>query len=189
MRFLLLNIIVLMATCNNHHSSNKDILTSNPVPSQPASVHGVWTYNFPFYSSELIIDTGGTFKFHNQGCTGQGYSEGNWKLYGDILVLTSFDKYKEVQQSVVTVIETKPIQAPYKKKKKGGQKTLYFDTSLDHIYSSLHTSTFSFKYPDTSNIYFDQIIYRLRGDTLYQIDKEGLYTSEKSYKMFFIRPS
>ena len=61
---------------------------------------GKWKYSSSiWYSSELTIQDNGTFKFHDQGCYGQKFTEGHWVVNNGIIQLTSFDTFKEKAQT------------------------------------------------------------------------------------------
>lgn len=57
---------------------------------------GKWEYiNTIWYSSELTLAENGTFTFHDEGCYGQRFSQGERINNNGIILLTSFDSFKK----------------------------------------------------------------------------------------------
>jgi len=187
-------IFILLVRCstNEHEPPAPEVklnvtpqllpLATEPDATRHPSLCGLWTYSFPFYSSQLIFRNDGTFSYHNQGCTGQGYTEGRWAQIGNEIVLTSFDKYKQEQQPVV-VTEIKPVEIAEtepagitrhkKKKRKGG--LIVPDITFEFAKINY---TSSIQWPDTSNIYFDHVRFIYDGSNLYEMEKDG---TQKKY--------
>jgi hypothetical protein len=94
--------LFLLTQCNTKHDSNSatqilspstQTLTENPLT-------GEWKYsNSIWYSSELTLQDNGTFKFQDQGCYGQKFSQGQWTNYNGVIQLTSFDTFKQKEQT------------------------------------------------------------------------------------------
>lgn len=144
-------------------------LTFASITIHPTSYIGEWTYNFPFYTSELSISGDGSFRFHEQGCLGHGYSEGRWTNYGKGILLTSADKYAYNRHDEQK--ENKPKTPP----STSGQKK-----SKDKVTFTIDTGSIAnFNSFDTSNVYFDKSFLRLDGDTLFQIENNGLKNGKK----------
>jgi len=144
-------------------------------PRQHATSYvGDWSYNFPFYSSELTIDNNGTFKFHDQGCTGHGCSEGKWINYGWAILLKSFAKYSTNElPKMIEVPSNRNLSSP-KHKKATGKTEFKIDSSIFD-----ETVTFKVLASDTTNVYFDNVLMILENDTLYQLGKNGSKTNTK----------
>jgi hypothetical protein len=137
---------------------------------------GEWYYSFPFYSSELTLNPDGSFKFHNQGCAGHGYTEGRWKDNEGELILTSYSKYNQEVRPSDMKAQITPIELTHKNSK---LKNIY---TID---SSSFNVTVSFKKSDTSNIYFRTKKFRISQGALIDIDENGketdaIYRSSKS---------
>jgi len=144
-------------------------------PQQHATSYvGEWSYDFPFYSSELTIDNDGTFKFHDQGCTGHGYSEGKWTKYGSAILLTSFKKYSVNESPRMIEVPSHRNSSSPKHKKAPGKTEFAIDSSLFD-----ETVTYRFLGSDTTSVYFDNVLMILENDILYQLDKNGSKTDTK----------
>lgn len=143
----------------------------------PATTYiGEWSYSFPFYSSELIIEANGAFKFHEQGCMGHGYSEGKWTQHGANIMLTSLEHYanNEVPKIIEVKGSTEATKPRENRKNKKGKIEYSFDSSFINT-----TVTYKFGPNDTTNVYFDKLQLRINGDTLYRLDSYGYRTDTK----------
>ena len=82
---------------------------------------GEWKYiNSIWYSSELTLQDNGTFKFHDQGCYGQKFSQGQWTNNNGIIQLTSFDTFKQKEHTeTIKSTEVVDLKKPKRKLKKG----------------------------------------------------------------------
>ena len=125
----------------------------------PTSYFGEWRYSFPFYSSELFINRDGTFKFHEQGCTGHGYSEGRWTTSAGDILLTSFENYS-LNKPAIVEIKSGPEPATSKRK----NKTQFLLDSLIEV---------SYRSSDTSNVYFNNVRFTLEEDILYRLNDDA----------------
>lgn len=162
---------------NNNLINDLEIAKQNPALKtfdQP-TIYEAWTYDFPFYSSEITINKNGSFIFHDQGCMGHSYSEGRWTNSGDTYILTSFAKYKKQPEPKIEAI-AKPIKNRIEELAKpedsSGEVTNFPKFVMPDI-------SYKVSFSDTSNIYFDKAIFRLLKDTLYRLDKSGLTTEAK----------
>lgn len=135
-----------------------------------------WSYSFPFYSSELIIEASGVFKFHEQGCLGHGYSEGKWTQNGENIMLTSLEQY--ANNKVPSIIEVKGSTKASKQKENRKKKRRNIEYSFDSSFINA-TVMYRFGPNDTSNVYFDKVQLRISGDTLYRLDGHGYRTDTK----------
>jgi hypothetical protein len=162
---------VVFFQCRHSENAIENIYSDYSESVHLNRLYRTWQYGFPFYSSELTIDSNGTFAFHNQGCTGHGYSEGTWIRIGQELVLTSYGRYKEQRRlTTSTVVSTLVKNKKQKKKRiKSGEEIFTIDIPE-------YTTTTSFNWPDTSNVYFDHRRYRIGGDVLIELDEEGRET-------------
>ena len=97
-------ILVFLTQCNTkQNSKNTAQLLSPSVKTQSENpMTGEWKYvNSIWYSSELTLQDNGTFKFHDQGCYGQKFSQGQWTNSNGTILLTSFDIFKEKKQTEI----------------------------------------------------------------------------------------
>ncbi len=170
-------IIVHVFSCVEEKVQPYPTSYSNHFTHSYTSIAGTWIYSFPFYSSELIISDKGFFKFHDQGCTGHGYSEGSWTMEDGELILTSFDKFKkQIEPISISVQTTPPNPKTIMRKTSRGQYEL-------KLADWIGNRTVSIKWPDTSNVYFDRLSHKLRGDTLYQLDQPHIFTGTKFHRV------
>ena len=138
------------------------------------SLLGKWTYSFPFYYSELTINGDGTFKFYDEGCTRNDYTEGKWAYNGKTISLTSSKEY-----AIDTAPEPVQISPPVKKSKstrkiRPGKLVYTFDTSfLNRPHPPLPGPG------DTAKIYFDKVQLVYLGNSLFQLDKNGERTDTR----------
>jgi len=139
-------------------------------------IYGTWTYSFPFYSSELTVNENGTFIFHEQGCMGHGYTEGTWTSSGDTYILTSLAKYKQQQE-----VKVEPIVQPIKTKKREIKANANDSTGFFIMLPEYTQSDISYKvsFSDTSNIYYDKVLFRFLNNALYRLDSLGITKEAK----------
>ena len=84
--------LFLLTQCNTKADRNSVAqILSHPFKTQSENpLTGEWKYsNSIWYSSELALQDNGTFKFHEQGCYGQKFSQGKWYYNNGIIHLTS----------------------------------------------------------------------------------------------------
>jgi hypothetical protein len=126
---------------------------------------------------------------------GGSYTEGNWEKIGNTLVLTSYDKYKEQKEAVMEVIEVKEDQNDQADLSEESvdpdsinSDSVKIDFDIEFLNSRLLNSRYesvSFPaYTDSTKFYFDHVMYRLVGDTLYELDK----TTQLGRQSRFWRP-
>src|SRR5439155_23234447 len=133
------------------HVKHRILSSTSFYPQQHATSYVTeWSYDFPFYSSELTIDNDGTFKFHDQGCTGHGYSEGKWTNYGSAILLTSFAKYSANESPKMIEVPSNRNFSSSKHKKATGKTEFAIDPSIFD-----ETVKYRFLASDTTNVYFD----------------------------------
>lgn len=169
-------MLALLFSCRQDELKAGGASSPNNLKQYASSITGSWFYSFPFYSSELVINDNGLFKFHNRGCMGHGYSEGSWTIENGDLILSSFDKFREHIEPISTSIQSPPITDKIVSVKK--RKGKYEFT----INPSVYNTTVSVKWPDTSNVFFDHVSYKLLGDTLYQLDLQGVSSETKFHQ-------
>lgn len=181
--FLFTSILVTQCVSKEKHDNNNLLLdlqfgkTSTPHRTfEKPAVYGTWTYSFPFYSSELTMNENGTFIFHEQGCIGHGYTEGTWTSSGDTYILTSFAKYKQQQK---TKAET--IMQPIITKGSKIKANPYDSTDVLIMIPEDEQSDLSYKvsFSDTSNIYYDKVLFRFLNNVLYRLDSLGITQEAK----------
>ncbi len=136
---------------------------------------GEWVdNNVMIYTSELTLNNDGTFKFHDQGCTEQRYTEGRWLISNGGVVLSSFDKYKQVEK---VFAPNNTVFTPIHSKRKNKQNIQYVLDSRTDMHGSLSiTTTPEFKIPgpnDTTNVYFDNIKLQWGFGGLFCFDKSS----------------
>src|SRR5215211_621784 len=92
----------LLTQCNTKQDSDSEthtLLRSTRTPSENLMT-GEWKHNNTvWYTSELTLQDNGTFKFHDQGCYGQKFSQGYWTNNNGTIVLASFDNFKQKEQA------------------------------------------------------------------------------------------
>lgn len=168
-------MLSLLTECNTKQSNN----TATDVPIQPPPTQtqnrltGEWKYdNTIWYTSELTLQANGTFKFHNQGCYGQNFTEGHWTNINGAVLLSSYDTYKPVEEA--TTVTQPLIEKPAKKRnrKKVGVEFTFIGFKV--------VTTSKLPGPnDTMRIYFDKVHLNLKGDTLYCADNNKFITEHK----------
>ena len=90
--------LFLLTQCNTKHDNNSatQILSPSTKTQTENPLTGEWKYSSSiWYSSELTLQDNGTFKFHDQGCYGQKFSQGQWTNNNGTILLTSFDTFKQ----------------------------------------------------------------------------------------------
>lgn len=168
-----------MTQCNTKHDSNSatDTLSPSAKAQSKNPLIGEWKYsNSIWYSSDLTLHDNGDFTFHDQGCYGQRFSQGQWKINKGIIQLISFDTFKQKQQTEVDksnhVIEQK---RPTRKLKSG--EVEYSFVGFKDIPPPILPGT-----NDTVRVYLDKVQLQLRADTLYCIGSNRLPEEAKFYR-------
>jgi len=94
--------LCLLTQCNtkqNVNSATKTLSLSTKTQTENI-LTGEWKYNNTiWYSSVLILQDNGFFKFQGQGCYGQKFSQGQWTENKEIIQLTSFDTFKQKEHT------------------------------------------------------------------------------------------
>ena len=138
---------------------------------------GEWKYvNSIWYSSELTLQDNGTFKFHDQGCYGQKFSQGQWTNSNGTILLTSFDTFKEKGQTEIIKSTEVAGQNRTKRKLKKGEVEIVFTRFKDVPPPVLIGPN------DTVRIYLNKIQLRLMNDTLFCVGSDQLPEGAKFYR-------
>lgn len=173
--------LFLLTQCNtkkDNSSVTQTLLPSAKTRSQKR-LTGAWK-NSPsiWYSSELTLRDNGTFKFHDQGCYGQQFSQGEWVNNNGTIVLTSFDSFKQKRQTETN----KPNEAIGRKKKTWKSKDSKIEISIEDV---KNVSLPGLPRPaDTIRVYFDGVQLQFRSDTLYGIDNDPFFKEIKFYRTY-----
>ena len=134
---------------------------------------GEWEYNNTiWYSSELTLKDNGSFKFHDQGCMGQNFTEGSWTNNNGTILLSSYNSYRPGEEAK-TVTQSSNEPRSKKRKLKKGEVEYSFDAFKGVIIQ---------KFPgpnDTLRICFDKVQLNLKGDTLYCVGNNKFITEHK----------
>ncbi len=163
--------LFLLTQCNTKQDSNSatQILLPSTKEQIETPLTGEWQYsNSIWYSSELTLENNGTFKFHDQSCYGQKFSQGKWTYNNGVIQLTSFDIFKQKEQTEANksneVIEQKK---PKRKLKKG-------EVEYSFVHFKDVPPPVSPGPNDTMLVFLDKIQLQLRNDTLYCIGSNKL---------------
>ena len=181
---LIVSLALFLTMCNSQpvQTTNDDIgfdFYYNPVKpfdiKHPTSYIGKWTYSFPFYSRMLLLDNNNTFKFYEGACMGSSYSEGSWTKNGNLVILTSYDKYKiqapanqYKQQDTVEIIPVYEASTPAES---DGLDTMIKLKMPDFCFTGSYTTPSVINFSDTTYVYFNYDRFTIIGDTLYQLGK------------------
>jgi hypothetical protein len=158
-------------------NSTTQILSTSAKTQPENPLTGEWKYsNSIWYSSELTLQENGTFKFHDQGCYGQKFSQGQWSNNNGIIQLTSFDTFKQKEQtepnkSNIVVDQKKP-----KRKLKKGEVEYTF-VGFKDVPLPVMPGPY-----DTVRVYLDKIQLQLKRDTLYCVGPDKLPEGAKFYR-------
>ena len=126
--------------------------------------------------SDLTLQDNGTFEFHDQGCYGQKFSQGQWTNINGIIQLTSFDTFKQKEQTDTIKITKVANQNKTKRKVKKGEVEYSFVGFKDVSPPILPGPN------DTVRIYLDKIELQLINDTLYCVGSDRLPEGAKFYR-------
>jgi hypothetical protein len=173
---LTLLILFLLIQCNVNSDNRKESKhLSTAVPVKAANyIAGKWKYNYSiWYTSELILNNNGTFTFHDQGCTGQRFSQGRWTNIDDLVVLTSFESFQQKEHADTANTIT---QLNVKRRSKKGK--------VEYIFTGFKNQPmFNLPGPnDTVRVYLNHIQLQLRNDTLYCVGSNKLPEGAKLYR-------
>ncbi len=171
--------LFLLTQCNtkSDNDSLTQILSPSPKTQYEDSFTGEWKYSHSiWYASELTLQDDGTFKFHDQGCYGQKFSQGKWSKNNDIIELTSFDTFK--QKEAVETDKRKELvdqKKPRRKLKKGEVEWTFvgFKDVPTHVLPGPN---------DTVRIYLNKIKLQLSNDTLYCVGSDKLPEEAKFHR-------
>ena len=124
----------------------------------------------------MTLQNDGTFEFHDQGCYGQKFSQGHWTNNNGIILLTSFDTFKQKEQTEtskpIVVAEQKKIKHKIKK----GEVEYSFVGFKDVPPPVLPGPN------DTVRIYLDKVQLHLKNDTLYCVGSDKLPEEAKFHR-------
>ena len=171
--------LFLLTQCITKQDSNSEtqILSPSTKTQSENSLIGEWKYsNSIWYSSELTLQDNGTFKFHDQGCYGQKFSQGQWTNDNGIIQLTSFDTFKQNEQTEVNKSNEAADQKKEKRKLKKGEVEYTFVGFKDVPPPVIPGPN------DTVRIYLDKVQLQLRNDTLYCVSSDKLPEEAKFHR-------
>jgi len=156
--------LLLLTQCNSKRDGNsaaQSLLPSTKTQSEN-QLTGEWKYRISiWYSSELTLEDNGTFKFHDQGCYGQKFSQGKWINDNGIIQLTSFDTFKPKEQADTNKLAEVIDQKKTKRKLKKGESEYLF-VGFKNVQPPVLPAP-----NDTVRVYLDKIQLQLKNDTLY----------------------
>ena len=156
----------LFAACD----SDKNSEAIDPAAPHRPTFAGDWENHGFIYSTGLILENNGKFRYYYRGCTGEVYSAGEWTSDGDFVTLTSFDMYK-------TDPPMEPIVTEREKRTSSEHKSE--SIKVDWTFRVTEWTSTIMAMPDSTHAYFDHQRFILRQDTLYGLDNNALFTGEK----------
>ncbi len=171
--------LILLTQCNTKTDGNSvtQILSPSAKTQSENPLTGEWKYSSSiWYSSELTLQENGTFKFHDQGCYGQKFSQGQWTNNNGTILLTSFDTFKQKEQTDTSSSTEVADQKKTKRKLKKGEVEIVFVGFKDVPPPVLPGPN------DTVRIYLDKVQLQLMNDTLYCVGSEKLPEEAKFYR-------
>ena len=171
--------LFLLTQCKTKQDNNSatQILSPSTKTQTENQLTGEWKYsNSIWYSSELTLQDDGTFKFHDQGCYGQKFSQGQWTNNNGTILLTSFDTFKQKEQTDTIKSTEVANQKKAKRKLKKGEVEYSFIGFKDVPTPVLPGPN------DTVRIYLNKVQLQLRNDTLYCIDSDKLPEEAKFHR-------
>ena len=173
--------LFLLTQCNTNTDSNIVTQTLSPAGRTQSEneLTGEWKYsNSIWYSSELTLQNNGTFKFHDQGCYGQKFSQGEWTNNNGIIQLISFDMFKQKEQTEANKSnEVVRQKDPKRKLKKGEVEVEYSFVDIKDVPPPALPGP-----NDTTLVYLDKIQLQLRNDTLYSVGSSKLPEGAQFHK-------
>lgn len=171
--------LFLLTQCNTKQDSNSatQVLSSSTKTQTQSSLTGEWKYsNTIWYSTKLTLQDNGTFKFHDQGCYGQKFSQGHWTNNNGTIILTSFDTFRQKEQAdTIKSIEVAEPKKAKRKIKKG--EVEYTFVGFKNVTPPVLPGT-----NDTVRIYLDKIQLQLKNDTLFCVGSDKLPEGAKFYR-------
>jgi hypothetical protein len=171
--------LFLLTQCNTKHDSDSvtEISPSSTETPTKNLLTGEWKYSSSiWYSSELTMQDNGTFKFRDQGCYGQRFSQGHWAVNNGIIQLTSFDTFKEKEQAETKKSSEAVEQQKPKRKLKTGEVEYSFVGFKDVPPPVLPGPN------DTVRVYLDKVQLELKNDTLCCTGSNKLPEEAKFYR-------
>lgn len=171
--------LFLLTQCNTQQDSNSAPQILSPSTKTPTEnpLTGEWKYsNSIWYSSELTLQDNGTFKFHDQDCYGQKFSQGQWTNNNGIIQLTSFDSFKQKANTEANKSNEATDQKKAKRKLKKGEVEYTFIGFKDVPSPVIPGPN------DTIRIYLDKVQLQLRNDTLYCVGFDKLPEDAKFHR-------
>lgn len=171
--------LFLLTQCNTKHDGNSatDTLSPSAKTQSKNLVTGEWKYTTSiWYSSELTLHDNGNFTFHDQGCYGQRFSQGQWTTNNGIIQLISFDTFKQKQQTEVDKSNQVIEQKKPSRKLKSGEVEYSFVGFKDVPPPILPGPN------DTVRVFLDKVQLQLRTDTLYFVGSNKLPEEAKFYR-------
>ena len=171
--------LFLLTQCNTNQDSNsaeQDLLPSTKTQTK-SPLTGEWKYsNSIWYSSELTLQDDGTFKFHDQGCYGQKFSQGQWTNNNGTILLTSFDTFKQKEQTD-TIKPTEVADQKKTKHKLNKGEVEYSFVGIKDVPPPVLPGP-----NDTVRIYLHKIQLKLSNDTLYCVGSDKLPEEAKFHR-------
>lgn len=168
--------LFLLTQCNTKQDSNSvtQILPLSVKTQSENPLTGEWKYsNSIWYSSELTLQDNGTFTFHDQGCYGQKFSQGQWTNNNGIIQLTSFDTFKQKEQIETNRSNEVAEQKKTKRKLKKGEVEYSFVGFKDVPPPVCPAPN------DTVRIYLNKVQLQLRNGTLYCVGSDRFLEEAK----------
>ena len=165
----LFGIFLLLTICNCNRLQENNCDENIPIQLHKMQIQtrflGEWKYyNSIWYSSQIDIKDNGTFVFYDHSCSGQNFTKGDWKLYGDTIVLSSYEVFRHIE-------EIDDASMSYKK-----NVEIVLLTKINknkYIFTGLKKENVTPKitFPnDTIKIYFEKVLLCLKKDTLFCLD-------------------
>ena len=169
--------LLTQCTTKTDNNSLTQVLSPSAKTQSDNSLTGEWKYSHSiWYASELTLADNGTFKFHDQGCYGQKFSQGQWTNNNGIILLTSFDSFKQKEQTeTIKSTEVADQKKPRRKLKKG--EVEYTFVGFKDVPPPFLPGP-----NDTVRIYLDKIKLQLSNDTLFCVGSDKLPEGAKFYR-------
>ena len=172
--------LFLLTQCKNKKEQNDvaQILPASTKVQSKNPLAGEWKYSHSmWYASQLTLLDNGTFKFHDQGCFGQRFSEGQWATNDGTILLTSFDSFKQKDENEIKKSTESSEKKETKRKLKKGEAELSLVGFGDVPRPVLRGPN------DTVRVYLDRIELRLKNDTLFCVGINKLPEEAKFNKV------
>jgi hypothetical protein len=148
-----------------------------PEEEKTRSFFGEWKFvNSIWYFSELTLNDDGTFKFHDQGCYGQKFSQGKWTNNNDIIQLESFVSFRQQELNEANKVTEVVEEEGMRRRMKVGEieySFVGFDAGSSLVFPGPN---------DTVRIYLNKVQLELKNDTLYCVGSEKLPEAANFYR-------